>query len=61
MGDFGESGAQGEEEGWWEGGRLPLRFEDGAFDCSGEHGGAIIVVVMWTYSGVKSTASRSSR
>ena len=56
MGDCGESSAQGEEEGWWEGSKLPLRFEGGAFDCSGEHGGAIIVicsVVLWMYSGVK--------
>ena len=46
MGGCCESGAEGEEEGWWEGGGLPLCFEDGPFDCSGEHLGGIVVVCL---------------
>lgn len=44
VGGCGESGAEGEEEGRWERGGLPLCFEDGSFDCSGEHVGGILIV-----------------
>lgn len=51
MGGCGEAGAEGEEEGRWRGGGLPLCFEDGSFDCSGEHTGGVLIlcsaVLVW--------------